>query len=501
MAMRGLLESDKQIRDRYGRIEKWIVHHGNPVYATRIRDVLTQVETGAQATTVAFCGLFSAGKSSLINALCEVDRLATGAVPTTADVATVALPGTDGQVVLLDTPGVDSTDESHREATMNALYRADVIVLVADYQHVEAEENLELLRSFSDEGKRLLFVVNQVDKHLDFELSFEAFQSHVEEALEDYGIEVEHVFYTSTAPSKYSQLANVRDWLRHLASASGDERLQQVEKRLQEIVVEAVHDVYGDRLEQVLADVSAVFGQEPLNMEEAQLWLSQEEEREHGLNDELQTQYQADVESRNDLREKWIRQVELAQIAPYETTEKGRVYVESLRPEFKVGFLLAAKKTEQERERRAQDFVEDIASHVQNYLLVPLRNQVAQDLRQVTWGEETFFEDLSRLNVKIDVPYVKSLVKTGALVSSQYPYQYVKDVVARVKRDVLGQLMSMIDNWFAKAKDTFFANHLELQQTIDDIQTRIRELNAYLSVLEERNRTVRALIAGEVPSV
>lgn len=101
-----------------------------------------------KARVAALVGLFSAGKSTLINALCD-SGLATGAVPTTATVAEVPLPGTDGAVHLLDTPGVDSTDDAHREATEAALYQADAVLLVMDYQHVEADENVELASGFA----------------------------------------------------------------------------------------------------------------------------------------------------------------------------------------------------------------------------------------------------------------------------------------------------------------------------------------------------------------
>ena len=47
-------------------------------------------------------------------------------------------------------------------------------------------------------------------------------------------------------------------------------------------------------------------------------------------------------------REEFVRFVELSQIAPYETTERGRLYVESLRQEFKVGWFRSKQKTDEE---------------------------------------------------------------------------------------------------------------------------------------------------------
>lgn len=497
--MRAMIKRTNEMVDHFQRIEKWIAGQGDSIYSGRMREILAQLTADSPAMTVAFCGLFSAGKSSLINALCQVDDLATGAVPTTSDVAVVVLPATQDRVQLLDTPGVDSTDETHREATMNALHRADVMVLVADYQHVEAEENLELLRAFTDEGKRLLFVVNQVDKHLDFELPFVSFQTHVEEALDDYGIVVERIFYTSTTSSPYNQLDDLRAWLTALGDTDEEARLEQVKKRLTDLVREAVAGQYAKRRDEALDAVAREMGQRPLDTAEARAWLSAEETRHQQLNEQLQAAYQKTVEARNELRERWIRVVELAQIAPYETTEKGRLYVESLRPDFKVGVLFAAKKTKAEQTARAERFLQDLNERIDNYLVTPLTNQIAQDVRQSDWGKDEWLGDLSQIQLTVDEDYVHRLVKSGALVSSQYPYQYVKDVVSRVKRDVSAQLTTLVDGWFAAAKADFFAAQQELQAQIDTAHRRARSLEMYLSVCADEQTTIDQLLAGEVP--
>ncbi|WP_206916384.1 dynamin family protein [Alicyclobacillus suci] len=489
-----------QLLERYERVGQWLENRGDKLHAGRIYDVLKELTVDHASTSVAFCGLFSAGKSSLINALCASNALQTGAVPTTATVHAVTLPGTNGRVQLLDTPGVDSTDEAHREATMNALHRADLMVLVADYQHVEAEENLELLRAFSEEGKRIVFVVNQVDKHLDFELTFAEFREHVEAALEDYGIELEHIFYTSTTESPYSELNAFRDFLAGLQNVDDATHVEQVQKRLDEIIRDAVHEQLAGERASVAAQVRDWFGSEPMDERELATWLTQEEQALTQLEEAFQQENAAFVDSQRALRESWVRLVELAQISPYETTEKGRFFVESLRPDFKVGFLRSAAKTAAEQTRRGEAFIEDLTGRVTNYLLVPLRNQIAKDIRQLPFGQDSWLSQLEGLTVDVTLDYVRKLVKPGALVSSQYPYQYVKDVVARIKRDVLGQLNGLVDVWFREADTAYKTYHADKSHSIEEQRQRVAALKQLEGVLRKEREWVDALCSGEVPN-
>lgn len=488
----------------FGTLATWIEEvdkTGDAIYARRIRDIIDDVQSGHIATTVAFCGLFSAGKSSLINALCETDQLDTGAVPTTEQIATVRLSGSKTDVLLLDTPGVDSTDETHREATMNALFRADMIALVADYQHVEAEENLELLRQFAEEGKRTILVVNQVDKHMDFELSFADFEESVRAVLQDYGMDEIEVFFTSVQASPYSQLDRLRTWLERLGGDTTDGHLEQSQKRLFDIARDAIKSLFAQSEMEARSEIDRLYGEPPLDEAEAQSWLHDAKRRAQSLEESLQAAYQADVEARLARRESWVRGVELAQISPYETTEKGRFFVESLVPDFKVGFFKSAHKTEAEQNRRAAVFAEDLDTRIHNYLLTPLVNQMSDDVRRLGYDSGNVINDLANLHLHVTPNYVRSIVKAGALVSSQYPYQYVKDVVARVKRDVLAQLTTIADGWLEEAKERFFAEHETLEREIQQQHSRMHCLESYLAILQRIREALACVEFGEVPTL
>ena len=135
---------------------------------------------------IAFCGHFSAGKSSMINFFLQDQVLPSSPIPTSANMVKVQkgenyakvfyhheppvlFPAPydfkevkkfakDGDSVLaitisssefplpdscviMDTPGIDSTDDAHRVSTESALHLADVVFYVMDYNHVQSEVN------------------------------------------------------------------------------------------------------------------------------------------------------------------------------------------------------------------------------------------------------------------------------------------------------------------------------------------------------------------------
>ena len=49
-------------------------------------------------------------------------------------------------VMLVDTPGIDSTDDAHQLATESTLHLADVIFYMMDYNHVQSEVNLQFVK-------------------------------------------------------------------------------------------------------------------------------------------------------------------------------------------------------------------------------------------------------------------------------------------------------------------------------------------------------------------
>ena len=59
--------------------------------------------------------------------------------------------------VLLDTPGIDSTDDAHRMATESAIHLADVVFYVMDYNHVQSEINFTFAKQLKEWGNPILY--------------------------------------------------------------------------------------------------------------------------------------------------------------------------------------------------------------------------------------------------------------------------------------------------------------------------------------------------------
>src|SRR5699024_4217062 len=82
-------------------------------------------------------------------------------------------------ITVMDTPGVDSTDDAHRLSTESALHLADLVLYVMDYNHVQSELNFTYTKKLLEHGVKLYLIINQIDKHNDEELSFSDFKQTV----------------------------------------------------------------------------------------------------------------------------------------------------------------------------------------------------------------------------------------------------------------------------------------------------------------------------------
>ncbi len=155
------------------------VHGVQPESVGQVRDALFHAD---HPYLMVFTGPFSAGKSSLINALLGTKLLRVGVTPTTdrisilrwgeeaqhmgtaGDVDTIFHPSDMlKRVSFVDTPGLQSVYQQHEDTTSKFLHRADVVLLVMLSTQAMSQANLEYLQRFKDYGKKIIFVVNQSD--------------------------------------------------------------------------------------------------------------------------------------------------------------------------------------------------------------------------------------------------------------------------------------------------------------------------------------------------
>jgi small GTP-binding protein len=458
----------------------------------RIAELKQRLVNPEDAVRVALCGLFSAGKSSLINAFVGSTVAATGAVPTTAVVGEIQWDTSTGRLILMDTPGIDSTDEAHQQATEAALHLADVVCLVADYGHVESEENLEFARMLSERGVHLIFVVHQIDKHVEFELPFTAFTRRVEDSLADYGVGYNAIFYTAVRDTENNQRTALKEYLQDLSAHREDIVTKSVMGNTLSVIREAVADKMSDSRWEVMQRVEELFGETPIDDEEAADWFHERDARLRVAKANI-AQLEQGVRSEYDkAREEFLRSIDLGQIAPYDTTELGRRFVESLRPDFKVGWLNAKKKTEEEQANRLNAFRLAVQNHLRQNLVWPLQRDVRAFVYNAEWTSEGLLQDLDGLDIEIMPEVFYESVNQGALLSAQYPYQYVKDVVGRIKSTVKSRLNQLMEPWLNAMLAALSESLDEQQQAITKLEAECDAIKAWLDSRREENELFSA---------
>ncbi|QSO49058.1 dynamin family protein [Alicyclobacillus mengziensis] len=462
-----------------------LAHSGMHEAASRIQDLKRRLQSPPDSVRVALCGLFSAGKSSLINAFVGTSVAATGAVPTTAAVNEIEWDTGQGRVILMDTPGIDSTDEAHQQATEAALHLADVVCLVADYGHVESEENLEFARMLSERGVHLIFVVHQIDKHVEFELPFTVFAHRVEDSLLDYGVHYNALFYTAVRDTPHNQQTALRGYLEDLSAQRTDIVTKSVVGNTLSVIREAVADAMSDRRSEVQQTVEELLGEVPIDDEEAALWFHHKDASLRQAEAEVEQLEQGVRREYDKAHEEFSRSIDLGQIAPYDTTELGRRYVESLRPGFKVGWLNAKKRTEEEQRHRLDAFRKDLQNHLRQSLVWPLQRDLRAFVYHSEWASESLVQGLDSLDIEIPKEVFDEAVNQGALLSTQYPYQYVKEVVGRVKTMVKSRLNQIMAPWFDEMLTALSASLHEQQQVITKLRTECHAIEAWMDLERE----------------
>ncbi|MBN8207583.1 dynamin family GTPase [Bacillus sp. NTK071] len=447
--------------------------------ATKVKQLIHKLMTGEQHFL--FSGHFSAGKSSLINALFDTKLLPSSPIPASANTVRVRSgePGAsvhflngkkmvfqapydievvkgyclngeevervelsspsmlNQDVILIDTPGIDSTDEAHRLSTESSMYLADVVFYVMDYNHVQAEVNYQFIRELYRQNKKVILIVNQIDKHKESELSFKSFQRSVVESFETWGISLESFFFISLRDLEHphNQFNQLKSYIEGLSDKTTEEKV----KRVYDAAVELLADVTAVQVED--DDVNEAFNV-------MQHTLSNSNERIDLVEEEFQVESSKIIKSAN--------------LMPYEVREAGRAYLESLQPGFKVGFIFREKKTEQERNARYQAFIDGLQEQVKSQLEWHF-HQLLQQLVETAKVEQV---DLYEEPLIADFSVIQEEANKGTGASGEAVLHYTENIAnllksqmkqqaERVKDDLLKQVKKDHEQTATKAEASF----------------------------------------------
>jgi small GTP-binding protein len=474
-----------ELQERLSTLYNYIHKHQNE----NIEKKLIQLaeKTLLQEYSVAFCGHFSAGKSTMINRLIGENILPSSPIPTSANLVKVKtgeeyakvffkqekprmyLPPYDYEqvknyckdgdqiewveishsdsnlpkgMVILDTPGIDSTDDAHRIATESALHLSDLIFYVMDYNHVQSEVNFLFTKDLTIAGKEIYLVINQIDKHREEELSIEEFKQSVEDSFLSWGVKPKGIFYTSLKDLTHpqNQFESLQTFIH--------ERINNIEVHLKESLYVSLNQLAGEHLswlEEQNADQEAnsleLLNELPIIMQE------QLEEKEEGFKSRLKVvkaEHQVFLKKFEDEIEKILKN---AYLMPFQTRELAEGFLQSNQEGFKVGFLFSKQKTDAEREQRLNRFYQDLHEKVSSQLDWHLRSFYQRAIEEYQIQDE----EVIKLCQNYQTPFSKDLlvsnVKPGAILSGEYLLNYTNSVVSEITREARKVNFTILDRF------------------------------------------------------
>jgi GTPase Era involved in 16S rRNA processing len=544
--MESVMEITQTLLEQLSQMRVRVTEKGDSERAEKIDDLLRKLQRRKADFT--FCGHFSAGKSSLINRLCGASILPSSPIPTSANVVLIEngeedviveqadtgekhvtlaeldeacrdgaeirrvhirypVPRLKDAARLLDTPGVDSTDDLHRKATEDALHMADAIFYVMDYNHVLSEMNFHYIRKLAEFGKPLYLIVNQIDKHRAEELSFASFQERVYEALNDWKLSPQAVFFVSV---KRPEDPN-NEW--ELLTQLIDRLVTESHTLLTGGVLQAALQLIREHEEWLREQQKELREQLTLTTQAS----DSADETADGISPELLEQELRALEAAyaqlgDPARQELQKILNNANVIPAPSRDIAQQYLETKKAGFRVGLLFSERKTQTERERRRSVWREEVERQADAHVRWHVTDYVKQLIEQLSLqGEaaDAAISLLDSLHFQIEESRLDSLVIPGGHFDDTYTLQYAKTVAEEIKGqyrkklwDVLDQLQELVRPIYEERRSAI-QSRLTTAQKVAEAQGAIRhlddELAQYIDILRSSFREL--LTRGISPSM
>ncbi|WP_203362588.1 dynamin family protein [Bacillus sp. REN10] len=432
---------------------------------------------------IAFCGHFSAGKSTMINELMGENLLPSNPIPTSAnvvkvkagepyakvsfkeqgmkqfpfpyDIETIQAYCVNGDTVdeveishpvdhlpkgvaILDTPGIDSTDDAHRVSAESKLHVADIVFYMMDYNHVQSPVNFEFCQRLADMGKESYFIVNQIDKHLAFELSFHEFVQRIRSSFDEHDLSYKGLYFTSLKDDDHPH-----NEIHQLKALLSDKLATRKQAIIEHVMTEALllalqfyhHQVERDQekkesMQQLVANVRSM-----AELEEALTNVIREEEAMERRGQKYLQLFDQELDMI----------FNNAKLMDYYTRILAREFLESRELTFRVRGLFSKKKTQKERMERLHRFYKAINENRLAYIDIPLKKAMPAFLFNFGLLNDELREGIRQLQVKFPTSFLEEKVKRGALLSGDYVLTYAKDVTRELQLLYRRSLLPLIE--------------------------------------------------------
>ncbi|WP_423798906.1 dynamin family protein [Neobacillus sp. SAB-20_R2A] len=521
-------ETIQTLKQKIIAIYEYLMEQNDVQNAQKIKQLARKLENREFA--IAFCGHFSAGKSTMINRVVGEKLLPSSPIPTSAnlvkvrsgedyakvffknekprlylapyDYEMVKRYAKDGDkieeieishsdsnlpanTVIMDTPGIDSADDAHRIATESAIHLADLIFYVMDYNHVQAELNFLFTKELAEAGKEVYLVINQIDKHKDEELSFADFQKSVVDAFASWGVRPARIFYTSLKDEK-----NPRNEFQALQKFLAD-KLAAKDQLLIPSVFHSLKKIVQDHINQ-----AAKQDEEKLLPYHELLNELTEEEKEgllnsfHQIKDSL-TRLAGGTDAKEKSFDEEIAQIlKNAYLMPFQTREMAEKYLEACQPNFKVGFLFSKQKTQEEKNARLEIFYQDILEKSKSQLEWHLREFLLRTLKETELDQGDLLGLAQGYVVTIPKDVLINTIKPGARLSGEYLLHYTEDVANEIKRIARNRLAEFKEKYLNALKE-------QESKLKEQFAKEFNKQERYVKALTELDKYEEAIVAKE----
>ncbi|MBM7649110.1 GTPase Era involved in 16S rRNA processing [Bacillus ectoiniformans] len=480
---------------------------------------------------MAFCGHFSAGKSTMINELMGTDLLPSNPIPTSANVVKITSGEpyvkvgftqkeekifsypynladvqdycTDGDLVeyveishdtknlpphiaILDTPGIDSTDDAHRVAAESRLYLADLVIYMMDYNHVQSEVNYQFIQELSNKKKKTFLIINQIDKHLSSEGSFEQYKEQIVQSFQEHEMNDRQIFFTSMKEINYpyNQLAEFKETLAKEISKRKSvvvtniqkESLQLIKRHMNWKREEQKQEV--DLLQSVLNE-----GQDAMELLRKYQELQLEQET---LNERA-------VQFEPAFHEKLKTVLTNANLIPYHTREYAREFLDSRQFGFRAGGLFSRKKTKQEMEQRLDRFHESLCSNIDISLHIHVKKLFEDYYQEHDLYNDHLRENIQRFKVELTPDFLIKKINRGAILNNESARIYCSLLIDAIHQLYTRQALAEIQEAQTLLNQQLKQREKQLGEQLQSYERKLQVAKRLAAILEGNEKTERKL--------
>lgn len=465
-------ETISSLKNKILALYEYLSKQGDTENAEKIKQLAKKLQN--REFMIAFCGHFSAGKSTMINKVVGENLLPSSPIPTSANLVKVKsgeeyakvffknekprvylapydyelvkkyckdgdsieeieISHADSQLpantVIMDTPGIDSADDAHRVATESAIHLADLVLYVMDYNHVQAELNFLFTKELTEAGKEVYLVINQVDKHKEEELSFRQFQESVQNSFSAWGVKPARIFYTSLKfqDHKLNEFNELKDFIAKKLKNKDQLLNQSIFHSLKKIAQDYL-DQDRNKREEELQPIYDVLNELPEDEKQ------QVTQTYQTLRSNLQTLEKGVEESEKEMDKEITKILNNAYLMPFQTRELAERFLEASQPEFKVGFLFSKQKTVEEQNARLDRLFQDLQERTKSQLEWHLREYLIGILKNNSLDNPELQNKAQSFSIEVPIELIVKTVKQGARLSGEYVLHYTEDLANGIKK-------------------------------------------------------------------